>query len=137
MFGGIVVVVAAGAYYLTKNKSPLNKGMTIGGGAGGPSQVDTSALSKNYKGYGGMMKIPPEYYNNTSTEGKAFYTNSFAPQLVNEGSWIDNNNIAPWVLPAEQGNGSMVSPGWQQISDQYSAVVSNNWKQNQASLAHN
>lgn len=68
-------------------------------------------------GYTSMMKIHPAYYNSTSMEGNAMATQTFG----------DTGPLSTWVLPAEQGNGMAINPGWTSYPDAYAARVGASW----------
>jgi len=74
----------------------------------------------NKKGYSDMMKLHPNYYNSTSTEGV-----ESSPADYNSETGINT----PWVLGVNGGNGSEVSAGWTGWPDAYAANVGNNWKE--------
>ena len=104
--GGVAI------YFYHNKQNPITKGI--------------NDAFTNSKGYTNMMKLSPDYYNTTSMEGAADYTNSF-----NGLSIVDT-----WGLPAEQGNAMQVNAGWTDVPDTYSARVSNSWLQGEAQGAH-
>jgi hypothetical protein len=81
-----------------------------------PSSLNTMSTKP---GYTSMMKVGYSDYNNTSMEGASYATQSF----------VENGVVRNWSLPAEQGNGMLVSPGWTSYSDAYSARVANAWQE--------
>ena len=107
-FGGLVL--GAGAYYYYEHGIKKAPPVTVG------------AFTNN-KGYTAMMKLSPQYYNATSMEGAAHQTAS------------SNGMLAPWVMPAEQGDAMEVSAGWTAVGDSYSAKVGNAWIQQEAQEA--
>ena len=104
-----IVVGAAGWYYYERSKNN--------------EPIINDAFFNN-KGYTSMMKMDPRYYNITSMEGVT--SNPAAPSAIAD----------TWALGAEQGNAMMVSAGWTDYPDSYSATVSNSWLQEEAQGAH-
>ncbi len=82
--------------------------------ADGSRQVDLSAASGFFKGYTQMMKIPPEYYNNSTLESTA------GPEFMGDWSESTLSVPTPWTLPAVQGNGMQIMGGWTNWGDQFS-----------------
>lgn len=105
---GSVAVVGGVWYFYEKSK------------AGKPP---TAGAFFNTKGYTSLMKLSPNYYNNTSTEG--------ASQAV-----ANNNSAEPWTVAANTGNGEQLMGAWTDSPDTYSATVSNQWLQGEAQGAH-
>ena len=91
----------------------------------GNSLGDVVTTMTQKPGYTSMMKLPPSYYNNTSTEG-VDNAPTFASAGVN-GSW---------ALPADPGNAMTVSAGYGTYGDKYSSTVANAWLQGEAQGAH-
>jgi hypothetical protein len=88
-----------------------------------------NALSGNLKGYTSLMKLSPNYYNATSTE-------SVTSLYQGPDTYSDPMLPTPWVLPAEQGNAELVSAGWTNWGDAYSARVSHQWVQQAVAGSH-
>ena len=103
--------------------------------AKGNTQVDRSAVSGFYKGFTDMMKIPPEYYNNTSMEGNAWTTEGNGSVVPDSDHYIAAN--PNWAMGVNGGDATTVSAGWTSVSDAYSAKVSNIWQQQLVAGSHN
>ena len=131
LFIGGGVIVAAYAYYAhKKGVLPVGSMPT----ASGKKQIDRSAASGFFKGYTSMMKTPPEYYNNTSTEGAAMFTEGSGSVTTDSGYEIPT---APWAMGTNGGNASQISAGWTSVADTYSAKVSSFWQQQAVAGSHN
>lgn len=108
-----LVVLGAG-YWLYWHKNMGNK-------------THRGALTGNHKGYTSMMKIHPNYYNATSVEGGAWFTNEFNP---------DTGAPTPWVLGHNGGDGSLINAGWTNWGDAYADRVSQQIKATAVAGSH-
>lgn len=84
----------------------------------------------NKKGYSALSRMAPQYYNATSMEGNAWYTESYQP-------FPDTATSPNWSLPPNGGDNSTVNAGWTSFSDTYAARVSNAWQQGMVAGSHN